>query len=44
MHNLTKELKIAYWNADDIKEKINELKIFLVDYDIDIMLPGETWL
>lgn len=36
------DLKIAHWNANGLKEKVGELKIFLQEHDIDVMLINET--
>ena len=37
-----RNLKIAHWNADGIKNQITEVKQFLVHYKIDILLISET--
>ena len=36
------ELKIALWNANGVTQHRLELQIFLIDYNIDIMLITET--
>lgn len=40
----TKTLKLCYWNADGISGKKNELKAFLQEEQIDVLLIGEIWL
>ncbi|KAG5669630.1 hypothetical protein PVAND_017515 [Polypedilum vanderplanki] len=36
-------LKTAIWNAHSVCNKINELSVFLNDYNIDLILLSETW-
>ena len=40
----TRNLKIAHWNANGIKENITEIKHFINEYKIDVMLISETKL
>ena len=42
--NLYKPLKIVTWNADGVTRDKNVLEDFLLEYDIDIILIGETHL
>jgi hypothetical protein len=42
--NTTFAVQIAYWNANSVKNKKNELIEFIDENKIDIMLLGETWL
>lgn len=37
-------IRIAAWNAGGVSGKINDLYIFLREYDIDILFLGESWL
>src|SRR5687768_4862264 len=37
-------LCIAYWNAQSVSPKIDEITFFLNSYNIDICLISETWL
>lgn len=37
-----KSIKIAHWNANGLKQKLDELRIFMTDNDIDIMAINET--
>lgn len=37
-------LRIAAWNAGSIRDKAEELRFFLEDYNINIVLLTETWL
>ncbi|KRG07882.1 uncharacterized protein Dmoj_GI25548, partial [Drosophila mojavensis] len=37
-------IKISFWNAAGVKKKLNELNLYLVKHDIDIMLVSETHL
>ena len=39
---LIKNLKICHWNARRLAEKINELKIFIQEQKVDVMLIIET--
>lgn len=36
--------KIATWNADGLPQHLEEIKIFLINHDIDIMLISESHL
>lgn len=44
MNRDDKHLRIAYWNAQSVSLKINELISFLNSHNIDICLISETWL
>lgn len=39
-----KNLSIAYWNAQSIQPKSNELSLLLYQYNVDICFISETWL
>lgn len=39
-----KHLRITYWNARGVHNKKDELKVFMKEQDIDVMLIGETFL
>ena len=36
------QLTIASWNADGLKDKLYELKQFIIDHKIDVMMINET--
>ena len=38
----TNKLKIAHWNANGLRNKIEQLKNFIYEHNIDIMLINET--
>lgn len=44
INSINRTIRICYWNADGIKDKIPELQNFLIDKQIDIMLLQETKL
>lgn len=44
MNNTNKELSILYWNANSITDKIEEVKILLGKYKIDIIIIAEAKL
>ena len=39
---MSKKLKIALWNANGLAQRSLELKTFIINQDIDIMLVSET--
>ena len=39
---MSKKLKIALWNANVLAQRSLELKTFIINQDIDIMLVSET--
>ena len=41
-NKMKKEYKIAVWNANGLAQRTLELKAFLVDQNIDIMMISET--
>ncbi|KAK9703805.1 Endonuclease-reverse transcriptase [Popillia japonica] len=43
-HTRLQQLHLAAWNACGVKDKKQELELFMSDHGITIMLVGETWL
>jgi exonuclease III len=39
-----RQLQFISWNCQSIKPKLNELALFLICHNIDIVLLSETWL
>ncbi|KAG8336801.1 hypothetical protein J6590_038349 [Homalodisca vitripennis] len=41
---MNKSLKLAIWNANGVATRRNELHLFAVDHDVDLILLTETHL
>lgn len=37
-----KDLKICHWNANGLRDKLGEMKDFMLQHKIDVMLVNET--
>lgn len=40
--NSTSKLKVPYWNCNGIVAKVNTLRLFVKEHQIDVMLLGKS--